>query len=286
MSTTQQAKSWRDVLPVHPAAELIPPISADELRVLSKDIKEHGIRIPIMLWAEAPGLRYSLLDGRSRLDAMELAGIKITFNKRGVPDVPCIYRYGYRDKYSIAGEFTDTDPYAYVISANLHRRHLTAGQKDDLIRNLLKAKPETPNLQIAKQVKRDDKTVAKIRRELEERSEIPNVKTRTDSKGRKQPARRGTTDAIGSSGQPIQAEILTADNAVLDKHACRLENSITRALNELRETDQYRLIERLQTFLSAMKAALHDGGAWELPSRRPDRFDLATTVIPFPQGQS
>jgi hypothetical protein len=97
---------------------------------------------------------------------------------------------------------------------------------------------------------------------------------------------RQVTDAIGSSGKPIQAEILSADNAILDKHACRLENSISRALNELREADRHRLIERLQTFLSAMKAVLHDGGAVELPSRRPDRFDLATTVIQFPGAQS
>jgi hypothetical protein len=36
----------------------------------------------------------------------------------------------------------------------------------------------------------DDKTVAKVRRELESRSDIPNVETRTDSKGRKQPSKK------------------------------------------------------------------------------------------------
>jgi hypothetical protein len=34
------------------------------------------------------------------------------------------------------------DPYEYVLSANLHRRHLTADQKRELIAKVLKAKPE------------------------------------------------------------------------------------------------------------------------------------------------
>jgi hypothetical protein len=39
-------------------------------------------------------------------------------------------------------------------------------------------------------VKADDKTVAKVRRELERRSEIPNVETITDTKRRQQPTRK------------------------------------------------------------------------------------------------
>lgn len=43
---------------------------------------------------------------------------------------------------------------------------------------------------IAAHVGVDDKTVAKYRAELESRSEIPNVETRTDTKGRAQPAKK------------------------------------------------------------------------------------------------
>ena len=84
------AKSWRDVLPVHPAADLFPLMSADELKALGEDIKKNGLKHEVVLWS--PGdcgdgakerLRY-LLDGRNRLDAMERAGIKF-LNDKGEP---------------------------------------------------------------------------------------------------------------------------------------------------------------------------------------------------------
>jgi hypothetical protein len=36
-------KPWREVLPIHPAAEL-------ELRELGEDIKKHGLTAPVVLW--------------------------------------------------------------------------------------------------------------------------------------------------------------------------------------------------------------------------------------------
>jgi hypothetical protein len=80
------------------------------------------------------------------------------------------------------------DPYAYVLSANIHRRHLTAEQKNELIGKLLKARPEMSDRHIAAIAKRDHKTVGKKRTEMKSRGEIPHVEKRTDTKGRKQPS--------------------------------------------------------------------------------------------------
>jgi hypothetical protein len=179
---------WRDVLPIHPAADLLPRMLQAELQELGEDIKKRGLVVPVTILKADPG-RAQLLDGIGRLDAMEMAGIAITKNgelDRGVVDC--------RDVYGV-------DPYAYILSANLHRRHLTAEQKRDLIAKLLKARPEASNLTIAKQVKADDKTVAKLRRRLEATSEIPKLEKTVGADGKS----RGRQAAAFMRGE-IQAD--------------------------------------------------------------------------------
>src|SRR5262249_56978715 len=70
-STAPQAQSWRDTLPIHPAAELFPLMSEAELLALGKDIRNHGLRSPIYLWSDGKS-PVQLLDGRNRLDAIEI----------------------------------------------------------------------------------------------------------------------------------------------------------------------------------------------------------------------
>jgi ParB/Sulfiredoxin domain len=78
LATQPQAvrQSWRDVLDIHPAASLFDPISRDELLDLGKDIKEHGLQSPVAL-TEKSGQKPVLVDGRNRLDAMELVGLEV-----------------------------------------------------------------------------------------------------------------------------------------------------------------------------------------------------------------
>src|SRR5262249_40746988 len=119
-------------LRVHPAAEMFPLMSPSALRELADDIKKNGLQNRVTFMKDRDGLPV-LLDGRSRLDALDLLGHTLDFDKmmRLVP--------------------ADTDPYAFVISANIHRRHLSAKQKRDLIETLLKARPEQSDRQVADQ---------------------------------------------------------------------------------------------------------------------------------------
>jgi hypothetical protein len=199
-SKQDRPKGWRDVLPVHPAAELFPLMSEPELREHAADIKASKLQMPIAVWSSDPSScgplqrnfteqtvpkNLSLLDGRNRLDALELNGIKLVTDG-GKFNWLALYAKAVGGLVYV----TDQDPYAYVISVNIHRRHLTSEQKRDLIAKLLKAKPETSNLQIAKQVKADDKTVAKVRTKLEATSEIPKLTKTVGKDGKSRPVRK------------------------------------------------------------------------------------------------
>jgi ParB-like chromosome segregation protein Spo0J len=176
-SDSSEPKGWRAHFAIHPAATLFPPLSDTELRDLAADIETNGLHEPVAIVHDCAAQRWLILDGRNRLAALELLG------RTTCPNTP-----GNDIYQSVGGD--DFDPYAYVLSKNIHRRHLTADQRRELIAKILKAKPEASNRQIAKQAKADDKIVAKVRTELEARSEIPNVKAATDTKGRKQPIRK------------------------------------------------------------------------------------------------
>jgi hypothetical protein len=161
------------VVEFHPLANLFPLMEGAEFDELVADIKVNGLRNEIVLY---DGM---ILDGRNRYRACLEAG----WTLQAIENM------------ALDGDGWIDDPAAYVISANIRRRHLTPEQKRDLIAKLLKAQPERSNNATAKIAKVDDKTVAKVRQGMEARSEIPNVTSRTDTKGRKQPAKKSTKKA-------------------------------------------------------------------------------------------
>jgi hypothetical protein len=223
--------SWRSVLPVHPAAELFPPLGNDELHRLGADIRKHGLREPVVLQrryrrradgsiANEHDYELVLVDGRNRLDAMERAGFALicdgkldkTLGHRELGLEP-LTGGGYAELDS------DVDPYAFVISRNIHRRHLTAEQKRELIGKLIKAQPEKSNRQIADTAKASPTTVGAVRAKMEARGDVSKLDTRRDSKGRRQPANKPrkspTTKPLGpdSSGE-AKPELVVADHDV------------------------------------------------------------------------
>src|SRR5262249_56073385 len=98
IQTKPLARKWRDVLTIHPAAELFPRMTPDELKALGADIEKNGQQQPIAIIEKAkrrpdvtlhvsdPPLQ-EVLDGISRLDAVESAGAQ-TIRQEGAADPP------------------------------------------------------------------------------------------------------------------------------------------------------------------------------------------------------
>jgi hypothetical protein len=149
-----------------------------ELRELGDDIKKRGLQSPIAILVGEDGTE-RLLDGINRLDAMELVGLPtVTDGELNSDIVPA---------QNVPG---NVDAHAYVLSCNLYRRHLSNEQKRDLIAKLLKLKPNASDRQIAKMARASHPTVADVRGEEERRGKISTSSTRTDAKGREQPAKK------------------------------------------------------------------------------------------------
>jgi hypothetical protein len=91
-----------EVRAVHPAAELFPMMKPVELKQLAEDIQKHGLLEPILVHEG------KILDGRNRLAACALVSVEPRF-----------------DDAALDGR----SPALYIVSKNLHRRHLTTSQR-------------------------------------------------------------------------------------------------------------------------------------------------------------
>jgi hypothetical protein len=169
---TSAASPWRSWLHVHPAAKEFPRLADTDARALALDIKRNGLREPVSVIKEGKG--YVLLDGISRLDAMEQAGKKIDINDRG----------------TFEHLSSTVDVHAFVISKNIHRRHLNSEDKRKLVGKLLEANPEQSDRQVAGTVKVSPTTVGAVRAKMEAAGDVSKLDTRRDTKGRQQPSKK------------------------------------------------------------------------------------------------
>ena len=141
-ATENRISRWREQFKVHPAADVFPMMSDEELAALGEDIKANGLRTPITLWAcgknESGETVYLLLDGRNRMEALNRRGL----NLGGLPRsefCPSNLLEGDKTYPGLVFLPNDVDPVAFVISANIHRRHLPKQQQADLIVAAVKA---------------------------------------------------------------------------------------------------------------------------------------------------
>ena len=106
----------------HPAADLFPMMDDDALTALENDIKLNGQTHPVIMW------RGQIVDGRNRNLACIRAGIK--------PRTKAV-------------EFADdAEAIRFIISTNIHRRHLTESQRAMISNELAKLEPGDRDAQI------------------------------------------------------------------------------------------------------------------------------------------
>jgi len=192
--------------PIHPVASLFPPMSEAELAALKADIAAQGLREPIVL------VRGQVIDGRHRLRACAELGIE-----------------------PVVREVDSDEPLALALSLNLHRRHLSEGQRAMIAAQLATLGPGRP----AKTASQDAVSQEEAARQLE-------VSRRS--------VQRAKTVLEGGSH--------TLQQAVSEGH---LPLTLASALAALPPTAQERLLERspeeLRALARVLKAHGEAGGA-------------------------
>jgi ParB-like chromosome segregation protein Spo0J len=188
--------SWRDSITVHPLADSFPEMSDGELQELAEDIKKNGQREPAMFVETDSGR--TLIDGRHRLEACAMVGVE-----------PWTTTVTLKD---------DAEVRAFIISQNVHRRHLTPAQRRERLEAAIIANPEKSDREIAREAKLPDhKKVGRTRKKLESTGTVAPVAKRTgkDNRARAVPRAKpkpAPASPLTRAGTSITADIGAAIN--------------------------------------------------------------------------
>lgn len=127
--------------------QLLPDLETRAFAALKRDILEKGILVPIE--RDEAG---ALLDGHHRVRAVE----ELRASGHKIPDPPVMIRAG----------LTESEKRAHVRALNLHRRHLSATQRRQVIAEQLGDTPDASDRVIAKRLAVSHSTVAMVRRRM------------------------------------------------------------------------------------------------------------------------
>jgi hypothetical protein len=237
-----QGPTFHHALPVNPAALLLPRMEPKARRELAEDIKANGQKMPVVILVDTDYKR-SLLDGISRLEALELIGRQVIKNGVLNPDVVLLQ------------EISGVDPFAYVLSVNLRRRHLKPKDKRELAGKLLEMFPNKSDRQIAELAGLSHPMIKEVRNELVGCGKIFHVSHRLDATGkRRQPATKQPPKESKESLPSVSvtapesakhgANIAATNNAILQEIA-KLGREIRSLLNHLTPDNREGIYKRV-----------------------------------------
>jgi ParB-like chromosome segregation protein Spo0J len=157
-------------LPLHPITADYADLTDAEASAMRESLKANGLAVPIAVW------RGQVVDGRHRAKFCQELGIEPRYD-----DIS--------DRCS-----TEEEMRKHVAALNERRRArttpLSTAEKQARIEAELKADPTRSDRAIAQGVGVSPTTVGGVRTKLEVKGDVSKVDTRTDTKGRKQPAKK------------------------------------------------------------------------------------------------
>jgi len=192
----------------HPVAQLFPMLSSSELQEMADSIKKEGLLNPCVRQND------TLLDGRNRIAACKLAGVEPHYT-----------------------EYTGDSPVAFIIGANLARRHLEKGQKIALA---IEIEPH-----FAEEAKKRQLSTLK----QGAKPDVENVPQREQARSRDQAAK-----SVGISGKLVSAAkaIKAADPERFEK-VKQGKLSVAKAKKEIKAEQDKRDLSAAQKTVTAAK---------------------------------
>jgi len=232
---------------VHPFADKFPLIEGEEFEELVRDIKEHGLREPVLLSSNGQ----VLIDGRNRYRACEAAGSTPRFKR-------------------LENHYTEAQILDLIVSLNVERRHLNAGQRGLLGNDYLAAIEEA-----TKKAERQRKlespsnqfTTSRSATSADLRESLRPSEPRRQQQARERRSTERAAKAVGASGRAVQqAKAVQRDAPDLADRVRSGEMAIDRADRERRERIRLQpKPEPVQPGPVALILRTHDGQEFPYP---------------------
>ena len=169
---------------VHPFADKFPLIEGEEFEELVRDIKEHGLRDPVLLSSDGK----VLIDGRNRYRACEAAGSTPRFKR-------------------LESHYNEARILDLIVSLNVERRHLDAGSRAFLALDYEAAYAEAAKATQAENARR---TAERVNAQVTRPANVADLPHSPPPPGPVSPrpedrkSRERAAKAVGASGRGVQ----------------------------------------------------------------------------------